>query len=1526
MKKKILPLLLSILTLITAFYPLVESYGLIDDAVVSSYEWNTSRGRQPSVVRVNESDYYLIAANGQSSDGWLYTIRVWNDNGTIQNQVASSYEYDTSDGAYPSLLHITGTDKYAVFYEDVGSDRVKVITVQVWENGTIRKAVLDTLSFTYDGLDCNMVHVSGNIYAVAYREAGTGGASATYDGFIETCWINSIGDIGSSVNDTVEFDSADCSSPQMTAIDSDTIALAYSTTGNDGMLLTFNISSTGDISNTVTSSWEFDPDNGQYPFLQHIQGDTFAIAYRDVSGDGWIKTTSITSAGMITNSWIDALEFDPSDCAYPYISPIHDTQLYSIAYQGTSADGFINTLNISGTGIIDNSVIDRLEFDTANCMFRPFLLHVAKSYYLIVYEGSGNDGWSKTVAITTNWASPSFSNPFPGNESTGINQQPVCQITITDVNGDNTMTLYWYENSTGGWIQRQVNSSIGNGTHTWNYSQATGNNQKYWWMISCNDGVNNATTVYSFTTQNAPIANNDVVSVAEDSLSNQLNVLSNDIDPENHTLIITTVSDPVHGTASHDGVYAYYSPDMNYNGADSFSYSISDGHGGTASATVFVTVTPVNDPPVVSDIPDQTIAEGTSFVVINLDDYVSDIDNTDAEMTWTFSGNMQLSVSIDGGRVATIMVPDPDWFGSEIITFRAMDPGGLWDEDAAVFTVTNINDPPVAVDDSFVVLEDSSGNQLDVLLNDFDVDSDDLDITGVTSPLHGNVTFTVDFVFYTPDPNYSGPDLFRYNCSDNNGETDSAFVNLTVTPQNDPPYTPSNPSPDNGHTDIDVNANLSWTSGDPDGDPLTYDVYFGTTNPPSKLISNQTGKLYSPTTMNYSTIYYWRIIAWDNEGASASGLIWNFSTEGEYDWECLLTFEEPGGGYDYVYFGEKEAASDDVDIYDVPKNPAGLPPYVHSWFATNFINPYDELWEEYNHYPGDYTLWDLTIQWVPIDYSSSTDITISWNSSDLINNEYNNIFLKNDASEEIINMLEEENYTFNASALTLHRFIIICTNNLQITNLNPKWNIISIPFNQSVSKSNLFVKYNGVDYTWQEAVSNNIILGFIYSWNRSIPQHYELISTLKPGYGYQMYAYYDCELWAKGVSIMNNDGFITNLLQTWNIIGVPNDSPFPKQDLIINYNGVDYNWSEATTNNNPTGGPIILGYIYHWNRTQPQHYELTNIFKQGFGYQMYAFYNCRLFYPTVAPMPLGMENNLQQKSVFIESKYKTERRNIDNIWDVTIKFNEPGGAYDNAIFGEKIDIIDSRVNINLPKNPPGMTPYIRTWFNTELKDPYDELWEEYKQKSNDYNSWHLTVQWVPSDYNSPTTVTISWDMKLVSDSKYTSVILYDYNNGIKIVNMVDVNNYTFTCSALTLKNFYIICSKKTNQPPTIPSDPNPKDGAIEIDINTKLCWTSYDPNPEDIVTYDIYFGATNPPPKLIRNQSATSYNPVELESNKTYYWRVVAWDNHNASTFSQLWRYKTDASQEQEKTSENIIINSNYTSKIFNIKWSTEKC
>jgi len=100
-----------------------------------------------------------------------------------------------------------------------------------------------------------------------------------------------------------------------------------------------------------------------------------------------------------------------------------------------------------------------------------------------------------------------------------------------------------------------------------------------------------------------------------------------------------------------------------------------------------------------------------------------------------------------------------------------------------------------------------------------------------------------------------------------------------TTRTNDPPYTPSNPTPLNGAINVVINTDLEWEGGDPDDDQVTYDIYFGTTSPPPLIEEDHNGTLYDTEPMNYSTKYYWKIIAYDEFDTMSEGEIWEFTTE-----------------------------------------------------------------------------------------------------------------------------------------------------------------------------------------------------------------------------------------------------------------------------------------------------------------------------------------------------------------------------------------------------------------------------------------------------------------------------------------------------------------------------------------------------------------------------------------------------------------------------------------------------------------------
>ncbi|MFH1701312.1 MAG: Ig-like domain-containing protein [Candidatus Zixiibacteriota bacterium] len=248
-----------------------------------------------------------------------------------------------------------------------------------------------------------------------------------------------------------------------------------------------------------------------------------------------------------------------------------------------------------------------------------------------------------------------------------------------------------------------------------------------------------------------------------------------------------------------------------WNGTETITFTAEDPGLATGFDAADFTVTPVNDAPVVIDIPDQTISEGGAFTTINLDAFVSDIDNTDAEMNWTYSGNIDLIVSIDLNRIATIDIPSPDWNGNETITFTATDPGLASGADAVVFTATNVNDAPVVADiPNQTIIEGSlfTTINLDDYVNDIDNADDEL-----TWSYSGNTELSVDITarvatITMPTPDWNGTETITFTATDQGLLSDSDPVIFTVTPVNDAPIVSDIPNQTVVEGDVFTTINL----------------------------------------------------------------------------------------------------------------------------------------------------------------------------------------------------------------------------------------------------------------------------------------------------------------------------------------------------------------------------------------------------------------------------------------------------------------------------------------------------------------------------------------------------------------------------------------------------------------------------------------------------------------------------------------------------------------------------------------------
>ena len=187
-------------------------------------------------------------------------------------------------------------------------------------------------------------------------------------------------------------------------------------------------------------------------------------------------------------------------------------------------------------------------------------------------------------------------------------------------------------------------------------------------------GSAEALVVVTVVDVNEPPALEDDEAATDEDQAVTVDVLANDTDPDGDRLRVESVSAAAHGTATVTGGGVLYTPEPNYHGMDRFTYAVSDGNGGTAEATVEVTVAPVNDAPEpVGVIPDQVLDEGGGEATVELGPFFEDVEG-DALTFRASSSDPQVAAVTVAGAVLTVT---PVVYGSAAVTVTAEDPEGL---------------------------------------------------------------------------------------------------------------------------------------------------------------------------------------------------------------------------------------------------------------------------------------------------------------------------------------------------------------------------------------------------------------------------------------------------------------------------------------------------------------------------------------------------------------------------------------------------------------------------------------------------------------------------------------------------------------------------------------------------------------------------------------------------------------------------------------------------------------------------------
>jgi hypothetical protein len=336
-----------------------------------------------------------------------------------------------------------------------------------------------------------------------------------------------------------------------------------------------------------------------------------------------------------------------------------------------------------------------------------------------------------------------------------------------------------------------------------------------------------------------PNAQDDKVSTREDSPISVIDVLTNDTDKDSDSLSVTAFTQGKNGSVdiNTDNTLSY-TPKANFNGNDSFTYTVCDGKGGTDKATVNVKVKEVNDAPTANN--DSVSTQEDKPVSIRLKGNDTDGDSLSYIVV---KGPSHGSLSGTGSKL--IYTPKANFSGSDSFTFKTNDKKLNSAVATVSITITATNDQPMAYSDSATTQEDDS---VAITLAGGDDDGDVITYRVVTGPSNGSLKGKAPRLIYSPNANFNGSDSFTFKTNDKRADSKTATVSITVNAVNDAP------TANNGSvmTREDKPVSITLTGNDPDGDLLTYIVVKGPSHGSLKGIAGKSPKLSYTPKANFS--------------------------------------------------------------------------------------------------------------------------------------------------------------------------------------------------------------------------------------------------------------------------------------------------------------------------------------------------------------------------------------------------------------------------------------------------------------------------------------------------------------------------------------------------------------------------------------------------------------------------------------------------------------------------------------------------
>lgn len=292
--------------------------------------------------------------------------------------------------------------------------------------------------------------------------------------------------------------------------------------------------------------------------------------------------------------------------------------------------------------------------------------------------------------------------------------------------------------------------------------------------VTVNDGQplnNSITRTFTVTVtqvNSPPVANKQTVSIPQDTALS-VTLTASDVDGDPLTYIIVT--GPAHGSLTGTPPVLTFHPAVGYFGADAFTFKANDGHQDSNIATISITVTQVNQPPVAYDQSVSTNQGSPLAITLTASDPESQ------PLTDTIESSPAHG-ALTGTPPNVTYTPAVGYAGQDAFTFKAND--GFLDSNIATITIsiTATNQPPVAYDQS---ISTPINTPIAIILTATDPENQPLTYHIISPPAHGKLSGLMPNITYTPSADTSGVDSFTFRANDGSLDSNTATLSIKIT-------------------------------------------------------------------------------------------------------------------------------------------------------------------------------------------------------------------------------------------------------------------------------------------------------------------------------------------------------------------------------------------------------------------------------------------------------------------------------------------------------------------------------------------------------------------------------------------------------------------------------------------------------------------------------------------------------------------------------------------------------------------------